>query len=1168
MQRDVPEKEKQSTSKVAAQNKSNLKPTGAANTSSSKRDSSVMRKGSGAQTKSSNSSKLTSSSSSRVSKTGLNNKEIEKKLSSEVGILSEKQPTSSSSSKSVPKPVGAKDVVSRRSSAIKESDIATKKKLLDKTAALSSKTGVSSVGKSNNLYPVRTVDKRDQNVKFKGGGPSSSPRNPTTSRSNPRPIDTSKTSARKDSGVRNLGLGVKVKEVQNVKKRVEVVEKDSGKKKVSPLQAAVSKRETNEKPGSRMKENLRRIMSEHVKKGKVEDPSHLEKRATGRPVSVKPSENVNNSEESGNKRGRERTRTWTISPEGESANDFLNYGSNSDLKRTSAMSGSSKHRGGGDGPNVEGAMKTSLKDVVGNVKKSSDSKTSIASDMSARKSVDLSRHKMIPDESGVAAEEAADVDSVTDEYEYEDDFEDYESDFEEYTEDDDDDEGSEVSSDSSDRSSSEGEHSQEKEIKSATEGVTAQNAKSVATVVEGASAVKEDEEDCERKMDSGLYDSGKKKRPEDDVSPLKLTRVDADEGFDEREEVASESDKIKGTIGKEIIKLPSSWSNHAVFFTKKSPPGKEAMKTALKRGQKLLQMITLDEISYSLFDLPPIPYDAYMKFRGHRNSKQVSTQTNEDSHSEGIQTDVILMADAWTQKPPVISLSNKTISKSHPQLLDNSSWLRLGRFMESAGEVMSILLEEQWSKSQTLLPEGSAESSPLSKISFKLGQSVSSDSSWNALFCVRPVVSVSFCKARSNLLLCCHGPPENDLEVKRALPGESDGNDAEGGLHSSLLSVWSVSEPSCPYRLLCCQGAVTKSCFQDGVNKFGQILLAGCEDGSICLWDMYERGGSHIEIPILGRGSAKTRCPMFTTHGDESHLGRIVGLEPILGIEFGDVDQDKMHSNLAKITNQVCSLDEWGVIIVWSIIRRAGSKNVGRFSIVPSMRVCIGETSWNKSESMAFNSSENTLRGRATDEENNVSLWNALAVDSDWILAASDSGSVVCLPVDGDQKAMKVYPGTKDLPASAECIAVNPQGLPFFMVGNFVGQVHLYSHSSKRHFGTWEPPPSSLPSAIVKLAWSPQRPFVFFTVDSLSRIHIWDLASSDIFPLASLPSPKSGQVTDISLSFPKGNSPAYMAIGMSDGDVILHLLREELTSNDEEVRRKELSQFIKYANLL
>lgn len=70
-----------------------------------------------------------------------------------------------------------------------------------------------------------------------------------------------------------------------------------------------------------------------------------------------------------------------------------------------------------------------------------------------------------------------------------------------------------------------------------------------------------------------------------------------------------------------------------------------------QRADDLLNMISLHEMSYSLFEMKPVSYDVYMATFGRNNYTQTSVQTNEDSITEETQTEEISMSHKWTQNP-------------------------------------------------------------------------------------------------------------------------------------------------------------------------------------------------------------------------------------------------------------------------------------------------------------------------------------------------------------------------------------------------------------------------------------------------------------------------------------------------------------------------------------
>lgn len=70
-----------------------------------------------------------------------------------------------------------------------------------------------------------------------------------------------------------------------------------------------------------------------------------------------------------------------------------------------------------------------------------------------------------------------------------------------------------------------------------------------------------------------------------------------------------------------------------------------------QRANDLLGMITLHEMSYSLFEMQPISYDLYMATFGRNNYTQAGVQTFDDGITEEVQTEEIVMVHKWTQHP-------------------------------------------------------------------------------------------------------------------------------------------------------------------------------------------------------------------------------------------------------------------------------------------------------------------------------------------------------------------------------------------------------------------------------------------------------------------------------------------------------------------------------------
>lgn len=70
-----------------------------------------------------------------------------------------------------------------------------------------------------------------------------------------------------------------------------------------------------------------------------------------------------------------------------------------------------------------------------------------------------------------------------------------------------------------------------------------------------------------------------------------------------------------------------------------------------QRAKDLLSVITLHEMSFTLFEMKPISYDVYMNTFGKSNYVQCAVQTFDDGIEEEVQTDYISSETKWTQYP-------------------------------------------------------------------------------------------------------------------------------------------------------------------------------------------------------------------------------------------------------------------------------------------------------------------------------------------------------------------------------------------------------------------------------------------------------------------------------------------------------------------------------------
>lgn len=98
-----------------------------------------------------------------------------------------------------------------------------------------------------------------------------------------------------------------------------------------------------------------------------------------------------------------------------------------------------------------------------------------------------------------------------------------------------------------------------------------------------------------------------------------------------------------------------------------------------------------------------------------------------------------------------------------------------------------------------------------------------------------------------------------------------------------------------------------------------------------------------------------------------------------------------------------------------------------------------------------------------------------------------------------------------------------------FLAGTHDGCVHLHSRVYERALmNLHSPADESLPvhEEVEVIQWSRNRPCVFYVKDSNNYVHVWDLLSSDMYPIYTIPFKED--ITCIKLSPVQKGNQSYM----------------------------------------
>ncbi|XP_068233794.1 cytoplasmic dynein 2 intermediate chain 1-like [Palaemon carinicauda] len=625
-------------------------------------------------------------------------------------------------------------------------------------------------------------------------------------------------------------------------------------------------------------------------------------------------------------------------------------------------------------------------------------------------------------------------------------------------------------------------------------------------------------------------------------------------------------------------KTSRTFVNFAV--AKKRQEAAHAHSKMNSRGRILLSMIQLDTVSVDLLTLAPVSYEAYISSFGHSNRQQVNVQTNEDALSEEIQTEPIVTRNKWTQKPVHITIGEDNVLPGPEDYMGvggdmgpltftgassrTSGTSRLTSFLTSASQVMLALLEEElvWETAESNKSDSSATSEGLgfSQPPVTLGQNVQS------LLEGRTTPFVKFCPNEPNLLLSGHG--------LHSLGEESIEDFKDGG----LLCVWWVQEPSRPQHLLSCCSTPTAASFSPARPS---LIIAGLEDGSLASWDLRESLQLHTLKINIDKDNWRVRVPSYITACDESGEGEGSSIVAIHTVTTDEDQASDTHGAFQVVTLTANGRVTWWVVMHVPLTTAASDISIGRKSATVrtinntiAVSPHIGASPWAR-----------IVINRAATINVAHALYGDEAISSDIIChdlkmdinepsqlyVATGSGAVAHCSRHSSRIHPKAYypefePGCESL-----CISLCPHDYRYMLVGSSDGMVRLHSISSERPLTTWQSAPDCAP--IKELQWSPARPCVFYVLDAMARLHVWDLSAGDIFPILTVEA--GGLVGGALRSFniaptqPTSRHPLYAIFASDGGEMVLRQVGPEFSTHHlQDDYDTELERFTYYVNII
>ncbi|RZC34716.1 uncharacterized protein BDFB_005702 [Asbolus verrucosus] len=307
------------------------------------------------------------------------------------------------------------------------------------------------------------------------------------------------------------------------------------------------------------------------------------------------------------------------------------------------------------------------------------------------------------------------------------------------------------------------------------------------------------------------------------------------------------------------------------------------------------------------------------------------------------------------------------------------------------------------------------------------------------------------------------------------------------------------------------------------------LIFGGLNNGTIVIWDTKENLTCHKNV---GNESTNIlmRSPTYTTEIHQGHCCKIL-----------------------------CSLDEDGEVIVWSVIFKGSSR--GR--IVENQ----GLAHWG-AVIITINTRISLKKLYPEIDDFKCTDLALSQFDSSHLYISTSYGIIVhCLATGGRTSVKKFLPETQ---SQANCLEMCPFSPQYILAGFDNGNINFYSRVIERPLMVLSNKDTIEEKCkIQKIQWSYNRPLLFYTKDISNTIHIWNLKVSDMFPIYSVPFKDNIVCMKLSPVIKSNDDvpeKTYMMIATDKGSVYVHLLDDEHGQQSLQEFEEDKKKFLNYIN--
>ncbi|XP_049524744.1 cytoplasmic dynein 2 intermediate chain 1 isoform X2 [Dermacentor silvarum] len=597
--------------------------------------------------------------------------------------------------------------------------------------------------------------------------------------------------------------------------------------------------------------------------------------------------------------------------------------------------------------------------------------------------------------------------------------------------------------------------------------------------------------------------------------------------------------------------MPTSFSTYSLvsyLTAQKKEENKKVLSKAQQRAKDVLEMVSLDTMTYQVFDVPPITYDVYISTFGRADAKQVLVQTDLGDEEE-CQTENIELEEKWTQQPPHDykgfgggNADGKPVDSDAQHLQSGEDVMNLLDFLKNSSDLMLRVIDEDLACKTRRNLKRASEVDGFSGGFLRLDPLPFAKGS--------PINFVRFSRPCPNYLVTGHDLTSMPDEVRESVPGDT------------VLCVWNLNSPATPTDVLITNCQVT-CCHWSPLDAVS--LATGSLDGSVELWDLRDKFCLSKNV-VVNEGCPECqeysmKMPVYSTASlfdKDCHFAKIVDICCwAQGEMAGSSDFVKQHRATQSPSEggyNVWSLDEEGTLVSWAVaaVKSEPEGSLSDLGLAPGAVLRLVRA--------AVFRVPNFLPPSYEEARNGLRTFGAARLGATRVLVTTDIGVVVHLDLYNARTSPKVFSSKKKPWSAQECyIALSPHHPSFFLVASRNGALRL--HFLEYELAVWEWGPLER-TELGALLWSPCTPTQFYVTTAAGEVATWDLSTSRDGPTGVARFPSSRVLAmDADSALTSRTFESCLALAMDDGVAQVHLMGPADNSqlNRDQIQEKLLS---------